>query len=93
MTSFRQFEANRRNAERSTGPKTEEGKRRSRRNALRHGLCAETVIEIVEDVEDYKEFESAIIANYEAETGRGTRIGAQIGFTPLAHPARDLDRH
>jgi hypothetical protein len=68
MTSFRQFEANRRNAERSTGPKTEEGKRRSRRNALRHGLCAETVIEIVEDVEDYKEFESAIIANYEAET-------------------------
>src|SRR6266481_4116080 len=68
MTSFRQFEANRRNAERSTGPKSEEGKRRSRRNALRHGLCAETVIEIVEDVEDYKEFESAIIANYEAET-------------------------
>jgi len=68
MTSFRQFEANRRNAERSTGPKTEEGKRRSRRNALRHGLCAETVIEIVEDVEDYKEFESAIIANDEAET-------------------------
>jgi hypothetical protein len=68
MTSFRQFEANRRNAERSTGPKTEEGKRRSRRNALRHGLCAETVIEIVEDVEDYKEFESAVIANYEAET-------------------------
>ena len=68
MTSFRQFEANRRNAQRSTGPKTEEGKRRSRRNAVRHGLCAETVIEVVEDVEDYKEFESAIIADYDAET-------------------------
>jgi hypothetical protein len=68
MTSFRQFEANRRNAQRSTGPKTEDGKRRSRRNAVRHGLCAETVIEIVEDVEDYKEFESAIIAGYDAET-------------------------
>jgi len=68
MTSFRQFQANRRNAQRSTGPKTEEGKRRSRRNAIRHGLCAETVIEIVEDVEDYQGFESAVIADYDAET-------------------------
>src|ERR1700716_195367 len=68
MTSFRQFEANRSNSQRSTGPNTEEGKRRSRRNAVRHGLCAETVIEIVEDVEDYKGFEAAVIADYDAET-------------------------
>jgi hypothetical protein len=33
MTSFRQIEANRRNASKSTGPITEEGKRRSRCNA------------------------------------------------------------
>jgi hypothetical protein len=45
MTSFRQIEANRRNAIRSTGPNTEEGKRRSRRNAIRLGLCAKTVID------------------------------------------------
>jgi hypothetical protein len=68
MTSFRQIEANRRNAVRSTGPSTEEGKRRSRRNAIRHGLCAETVIEIVEDVEDYRAFEAAIIADYDTQT-------------------------
>jgi hypothetical protein len=68
VTSFRQIEANRRNALRSTGPKTEDGKRRSRRNAIRHGLCAETVIEIVEDVEDYRAFEAAIIADYDAQT-------------------------
>jgi hypothetical protein len=68
MTSFRQFEANRRNAQKSTGPKTEEGKRQSRRNAMRHGLCAETVIETVEDVDDYKGFEAAITADFDAET-------------------------
>src|SRR5260370_8596990 len=68
MTSFRQIEANRRNAIRSTGPNTEEGKRRSRVNALRHGLCAETVIEFVEDVEDYRAFEAAVIADYKAQT-------------------------
>jgi hypothetical protein len=68
VTSFRQIEANRRNALRSTGPTTEDGKRRSRQNAVRHGLSAETVVEIVEDVDDYRGFEAAIIADYDART-------------------------
>jgi hypothetical protein len=68
MTSFRQFEANRRNAQQSTGPRTEEGKRQSRRNAVRHGLTAETVIASLEDAEDYKAFEAAIIGDYDART-------------------------
>jgi hypothetical protein len=68
VTSFRQIEANRRNALRSTGPITEDGKRRSRQNAIRHGLSAETVAEVVEDVDDYRGFEAAIIADYDART-------------------------
>jgi hypothetical protein len=66
MTSFRQIEANRRNALRSTGPITEGGKRRSRRNAFRHGLTAETVVETLEDIDDYRGFEAAVIASYDA---------------------------
>jgi hypothetical protein len=68
MTSFRQIEANRRNALRSTGPKTAEGKRESRRNAFRHGLTAETVIDGLEDSEDYRAFEASVIADYDART-------------------------
>jgi hypothetical protein len=68
MTSFRQIEANRRNARLSTGPATEEGKQKSRQNAVRHGLTAETVIDALEDAEDYAAFEIAITADYDAQS-------------------------
>jgi hypothetical protein len=68
MTSFRQLEANRRNARKSTGPITQEGKHRSRCNAVRHRLTAETVIGALEDAEDYKAFEATVIADYEAQS-------------------------
>jgi hypothetical protein len=68
MISYRQTEANRRNALKSTGPRTEAGKLQSRRNAVRHGLTAETVIGSLEDAENYSAFEAAIIADYDAQS-------------------------
>ena len=68
MTTLKQVEANRRNARHSTGPVTERGKQRSRCNAVRHGLTAETVIGALEDADDYKAFEAAVIADYDAQT-------------------------
>jgi hypothetical protein len=64
MTSQRQIAANQRNAKNSTGPRTSNGKLRSRQNALRHGLTAETVIGVLERPEQYQEFENSILADY-----------------------------
>jgi hypothetical protein len=68
MTSFRQIEANRHNALKSTGPRTEKGKQHSRRNALRHGFTAETVIEPLESPEEYRALEEAIVSEYLPQT-------------------------
>jgi hypothetical protein len=68
MTSLRQLEANRRNALKSTGPTSAEGKQRSRCNAVRHGLTAETVIAALEDAEDYEAFGAAVTADYDAQS-------------------------
>jgi hypothetical protein len=44
MTTLRQAEANRGNAQRSTGPKSEAGRAASKWNALKHGLTAASVV-------------------------------------------------
>ncbi len=56
MISDAQIEANRRNALKSTGPKTERGKERSRLNALRHGMTAKQLVVSHEDFGDFARF-------------------------------------
>jgi len=68
MATEKQILANQQNAQHSTGPRTEAGKRRSRRNAVRHGLTAETVIDTLENAADYKAFERAIKSDYSPQT-------------------------
>ncbi len=60
MPSDAQIDANRRNARNSTGPRTGAGKERSRRNALRHGLAAEHILILDEDVDDFLRFSAAL---------------------------------
>jgi hypothetical protein len=54
MATQAQIEANRRNAAKSTGPRSEEGKARSSRNALRHGLCSKSVLFESEDLDTFE---------------------------------------
>ena len=91
MTSLKQIEANRLNALKSTGPRTEEGKQRSRQNAVRHGLTAETVITALENAADYQVFEATIVADYQPRTATERESGREACLGALA--AAPLDQH
>lgn len=65
MTSERQYAANHRNAQRSTGPRTPEGRAASSRNALTHGLLAENPLLSYEDPAQFEELRSQFMSHYE----------------------------
>src|SRR5438034_2462146 len=61
MISQKKLEANRRNAQKSTGPKTAEGKARSSQNGLTHGLTSRKCpILPGENEEQYRELQDAL---------------------------------
>ena len=53
MATEAQRKANRQNAKKSTGPRTEEGKARSSQNGLKHGLLARDAVMADEDPAEY----------------------------------------
>ena len=55
MISEKQLEANRRNAQKSTGPRTEEGKMVVSQNAIKHGILS--TLQVLPDVESQEEWE------------------------------------
>jgi len=59
MATAAQIDANRRNAARSTGPRTNQGKSRARLNSLKHGLNAKTVTPVLPH-EDPRQLEERI---------------------------------
>ena len=60
MISERQHEANRRNAAKSNGPKTPEGRAAVRHNALKHGLtAAEIILPTAEDKLEFEQFQAS----------------------------------
>src|SRR4028119_1382113 len=73
MTSEGKAEANRRNALKSTGPKTPEGKSAVRLNAVRHGLLSKEVRLPGEDEEALRELGERLGAEGQRGGGGGGR--------------------
>jgi hypothetical protein len=78
MISQKQLEANRRNAQRSTGPQTIEGKAKSSRNNLRHGLTGQISLLSTEDREAHDAFCNELIESFQPETPMESQLAQSI---------------
>jgi hypothetical protein len=78
MATILQFEANQKNARRSTGPKTGSGKAVSARNALRHGLASGMLIAPWECREDYDALLAELFEEYRPATPTETILVHQM---------------
>jgi len=68
IISGKQQEANRQNAQHSTGPKTPEGKAAASLNAVTYGLRARTLLLPGEDPEQYKQLWASLEAEWQPQT-------------------------
>lgn len=68
MPTITQLEANKANAQKSTGPKTVAGKARSRANAWKHGLTAEVLVTRDEEAGDFSELRDALMEEHDPQT-------------------------
>ena len=72
---------NRLNATHSTGPRTPEGKLRSSRNALRHGLTAASPVLPTEDPEAYESHLRSFLDEYQPATPTETQLVRELADT------------
>jgi hypothetical protein len=94
VISDKQQEANRQNAQHSTGPNTPEGKAAVRLNALKYGLRARDLIIFDEDPEEYKQLWSDLEAEWQPQN-RTERLQVEQMSTSqwlLARTARGESR-
>jgi len=95
MATPSQIEANQRNAQKSTGPRTAEGKDRSRFNAVKHGMTARNDVLPGEDSEAFAARVDAWIGDLRPRSGvecylaeRAARVSWQLDRIESAHVAR-----
>src|SRR5260370_14349874 len=76
---------NRANAQKSTGPRTETGKQRSKLNALRHGLTGQTVVLPAEDHSAYQCHSQSFLHEYQPKGATETQL-----VQSLIHPSSPI---
>ncbi len=78
MSTQRQMEANKLNAQRSTGPRTANGKRRVASNALRHGLTGKQIVLPNEDPHEFDAFRDSLWSNCNPQGAVGEVLVGKI---------------
>lgn len=71
-------EANRINAQRSSGPRTEVGKSRSKMNALKHGLSAKKIVIGDEDPKEFEALRAALERDWQPEMAFENELVEQL---------------
>ena len=74
MASKKRIDANRRNAKKSTGPKTPQGKATSARNAIKHGLLSQLPVLPEEDGAQFEEMRLNLYSDLRPESQLETLI-------------------
>lgn len=87
MASNSQIEANRANSQRSTGPKTPEGKAAAAQNATSHGLSKPEIYVQPGEEDEFRQFE----ANLESEYKPSGNLQRQL-FQTIVHAAWNIRR-
>jgi hypothetical protein len=90
MTSILQIEANRRNGRLSTGPRSPDGKRISRMNALKHGLTAQQVTLFDESLDDFQAFQTKLVAALQPQGAVELHLAERVAL--CAWRLRRVDR-
>ena len=80
MSTQKQLDANRRNAQKSTGPRTPEGLAAVRLNGLKHGLCAETLVLEGESESDFHTLLDSLYAEHGPATPTEELLVSQLAM-------------
>ena len=76
--SAKQIEASQKNGAKGTGPKTEEGKRRSSMNALKYGIYAERLVPIGQDPQVYDEYRQRVWRQWDPQDALEEELTLQL---------------
>jgi len=84
MATEAQIEANRRNAQKSTGPRTPEGKARAAQNSRKHGFTSSAFAVVrLEDMQETADLRADLIAVYQPVNAQETYAIERIAITQL----------
>jgi hypothetical protein len=81
MWTPNQIDANRANAQHSTGRRTEAGKQKSSLNALRHGLTGQIVVMPTDDLEAYRRHLDSFTTEYKPEGATEQQLTQSLADT------------